>query len=492
MTHRRTIVIIGAGYAGALTAVHLLRSPLAGTLRVLLVDRRAAAGRGLAYANWDDNQLLNVPAGNMSALAGDSGHFLAFCQRLDPALNAGSFVPRRVYGDYLEQLLAEAEAAVPGVLQRLQDEAVAVHSAYPRGGYVVALRQRQRIAADQVVLALGHFGPAAPGPEAAGLAASPRYVGNPWDLPALDALPRELPVLLLGSGHTAVDALFRLSSGGPRPVLMLSRRGLLPHGHRLVPQAPAGAAFPAWLANVPPTASDLMRALRAEAALRSAAGGDWRDVMNELRQHTPALWLRLPLRERRRFVARLQPWWDIHRHRLAPAAHQRLNGLLQGGQVELLAGRLIDGADEGAEGLRVSVRCRGDGRPRELLVGGVVNCTGPQLDIHGIDSPLLRQLLATGFIRQDALKLGLEVDADLQVVGASGRAMAGLHYVGPMLKATFWEAIAVPELRGHTAALAARLLQAPVAAPRRRRAGTVARRPAHGAVRSGAAATLPA
>ena len=47
--------------------------------------------------------------------------------------------------------------------------------------------------------------------------------------------------------------------------------------------------------------------------------------------------------------------------------------------------------------------------------------------------------------------------AAYRVVGAAGRPVEGLHYVGPMLKAGTWEAIAVPELRGHVRSLAAAL-----------------------------------
>lgn len=454
MTPCRTIAILGAGFSGSVTAVHLLRAAVPGSLRVLLVDGTGPFGRGLAYRNWDDNQVLNVPAGNMSALEAEPGHFLAHCQRIDPALNAGSFVPRRVYGDYLEQLLADAETAAPGVLQRVHGEAVALRPDGGRRGFGIVLADGRQIDADQVVLAWGHFAPVdAP----AGLAGSAHYLANPWNLQALDALPRTQPVLLLGSGHTAVDALFRLTSSGPRPVLMLSRRGLLPHGHRMLPKAPAGGAFPAWLADAAPTVRGMVRAMRRQAALCEADGGDWRDVMNELRPHTPALWQGLCAPEQRRFVTRVLPWWDIHRHRLAPTAHRRLCGLLASGQVQQLAGRLLR-CEDVPGGLQFAVRRRGDVEVGTLLVGAAVNCTGPNFDIRRVAAPLVRQLCEAGMLQQDALQLGLQVDADYQLVDAAGLSVAGLHYVGPMLRARHWEAIAVPELRGHAAQLAARLL----------------------------------
>ena len=58
----KTITIVGAGFCGALTAINLLRQNPGGTVRIILVDRGARPGRGLAFGTWDDNFLLNVPA----------------------------------------------------------------------------------------------------------------------------------------------------------------------------------------------------------------------------------------------------------------------------------------------------------------------------------------------------------------------------------------------------------------------------------------------
>ena len=93
-----------------------------------------------------------------------------------------------------------------------------------------------------------------------------------------------------------------------------------------------------------------------------------------------------------------------------------------------------------------------------LQVAAVVNCTGPDYDIRRATSPLLTQLREAGLITGDALQLGLEVDADYGVVGRAGQATPGLYYVGPMLRARLWEAIAIPELRTHTRQLADKIL----------------------------------
>jgi uncharacterized NAD(P)/FAD-binding protein YdhS len=448
-----TVVIVGAGFSGTLTAVHLLARETPATRHVLLVERSGRFARGLAYGHDDDNLLLNVPAGNMSALPDAPDHFVDFCRAVDPAFDAGSFVSRRLYGEYLQQLLADAEQAAPGRLTRVTAEVVAVRRT--ASGFTVALAGGNALRAARVVLALGHSAPRDPLP-APGLAAFGPHAALPWDPAALDALPRTHPVLVLGSGHTAVDALFRLCAGGRR-ALLVSRRGRLPQPHRALPRAPAPAAFPAWLDPVAPTARAVLHALRAEAARRSAAGGDWRDVLNDLRPHTPALWQRLPLAERRRFLRHAGAFWDVHRHRLAPAAARRLERLLAAGEAECLAARVV-ALRPLADGVQVTLRRRGSPQTEQHVVGAVVNCTGPDPDWRQHSAPLVRQLLAAGLLAPDPLRLGLLVDTGYRALGADGRPQPGLYVVGPALKAGWWEATAVPELRQHTRALATRLV----------------------------------
>src|SRR5690242_13535916 len=93
-----TIVVVGAGFSGAATAINLLRLGGQTRLRVILVNKSGRMARGVAYGTRSAEHVLNVPVGNMSALPEDPEHFLRFCQWLDPAVTPASFVSRRVYG----------------------------------------------------------------------------------------------------------------------------------------------------------------------------------------------------------------------------------------------------------------------------------------------------------------------------------------------------------------------------------------------------------
>ena len=60
-----TVVVVGGGFSGSVTAAQLLRrgSDYPSGLRVVLVERQGAIGEGLAYSTRQPCHLLNVPAG---------------------------------------------------------------------------------------------------------------------------------------------------------------------------------------------------------------------------------------------------------------------------------------------------------------------------------------------------------------------------------------------------------------------------------------------
>ena len=103
----RTIAIIGAGFSGTATAVHLLkraRTPV----RILLLDDHPELAAGLAYSADQQDCLLNVPAGQMSLDASRPGELVDFAGRQGTRTGAQDFVSRALYGRYLAASLRDA------------------------------------------------------------------------------------------------------------------------------------------------------------------------------------------------------------------------------------------------------------------------------------------------------------------------------------------------------------------------------------------------
>ncbi|THD58096.1 FAD/NAD(P)-binding protein [Phenylobacterium sp.] len=439
---RPTVAVIGGGFSGLLTAIHLLHADPEVVVR--LVERAPQFGRGRAYGTENPDHLLNVRVANMSAFPDEPEHFAAWLRAQGDCDGPGAFVSRSRYGDYLQSLL-RGHLDDPGSVGRLlleQDEAVDI--VWRDGRQRVELKLGRGFAADASVLAVGSPLPAAlPGADEAVIAA-PNYAPNPWSLGG-GALPQG-EVLVVGSGLTMVDVAIALSRPGRR-LTAVSRHGLLPRAH--APTAP----------HTPPPAGPLDTPARALRTLRAYAGQvGWREAVDSIRPQAAAIWRGWPLAEKRRFLRHLQSWWDVHRHRMAPAIAARVETLVAAGDLEVLGGRLarIRAVDGGFE---ATFQRGSDGHWITRRFEGVVNCTGLRGAPQAGTEDLLGRLAHRGALRADPLGLGLDVDGALRVIGQSGAPTPGLFAVGPLTRGAFWEAIAVPDLRIHTALVAGAVLE---------------------------------
>ena len=431
------VAIIGAGASGTMLAIQLLRRT---ALDVTLVER-AAFGRGVAYGTDCDAHLLNVRSGRMSLDPDAPGDFARWLAANSPEeADAGGFARRSSYGRYLAARLAEAEEVAPGRLTRAAGEA---RSADADG---VTLADGERLPAQAVVLATGNL-PPEPQRFAGAESLGERLVADPWAPGAMARIGADDDVLLIGTGLTAIDVLLALDARGWRGrTTALSRRGLLPRshdpvGHTVTPERPD--------TGVP--AAEALRAFRDRAESQP-----WGDLMEQVRPFVADLWRGAAPAERRRFLRHLRPWWDVHRHRTAHAVGQTVRRMIDGGRVEIAAGRLRAASPDG-EGVTARWAPRGRDGEREQRFGWIVVCTGPAFDLERTADPLLGALFREGRARVDPLRLSLDVDAECRVLDAEGQASDGLYAMGPLTRGAFWEIVAVPDIREQAKALADRL-----------------------------------
>ena len=444
------VAVIGSGFSGVAIAWQLLgRLPIGSTITMINGSGRFA--RGLAYGTHSADHLLNVPAARMSLDPAQPGHFVDWLKASEPgqSFDGHEFVSRQRYGDYLQSALEQRAAECPNVA--LQQRVALVDDCQPvTGGWQLSFADSSAASFHAVILAIGHLSPRHPHPALAGLAG---YVADPWAGSALEDLAPDAPVALIGSGLTMLDVLITLRARGHRgPVMALSRRGLLPQGHRRNEGPPEPWALDPAIASSHPLRRQL-RLFRAELARAEAAGVDWRDVWAAFRAQTPQAWQVLDARGRGQFLRHLLPYWDVHRHRAAPQARSVLEEDLASGRLRQGAGRVLS-VQAGDGLLRLSWRPRGTSSAEHFDAARIVNCSGPSSAIDAGSSPLLWRLQQAGRLRACPHGLGLQVDEGYRIRGASGEGLSGLYYLGPHLRAQLWEATAVPELREHAAALA--------------------------------------
>ncbi|MGF7155652.1 FAD/NAD(P)-binding protein [Novosphingobium gossypii] len=433
MTSARTvrdlpIAIVGGGFSGTLLAINLLRHGV----KVTLIERSSAQlAKGVAFGTRRPEHLLNVRAANMSAFPDDAKHFVRWMNFAE-ADEANRFVPRLTYGSYLRELLIAALAKAGPDAQIVDAEACSI--TFDNGAAQVHLADDDAVDCRAAVLALGNF-PPAPHPVFDGLDPA-LYAPDPWDRTAVEGLADLSEVMVVGSGLTAADVGLSLeSSGFAGRVTVLSRRGLRPHAH-----AESGPVV------TPVPDPDMRGARLVREVRRRAAEIGWRGAVDALRPHTQNIWRRHSPAAQASFLRHLRPYWDIHRHRLAPSVAARLAEMEEAGRLRYIAGKLC-GAEAENGRVTVSYRPRGEDGTAMVTVDRVFNCAGPDGNLGRVDAPILTHLLNAGRIRGDVHGLGVDVDHLGRVRDAEGKVQDALLAVGPITKGEAWEVVAVPDIR---------------------------------------------
>ena len=440
-----SIIIIGGGASGILLAAHLLRQS-DNRLQVTIIEKRGELGRGLAFSAAQLQHVLNVPAGNMSAYADEPAHFRNWLSRTHPELPSDPFLfaPRQTYGEYLAEVLHRSalNADEKTRLTTVVSQAVGV-SPHDKGVEVLLADGTVRIA-DAVALAVGHEEQPSHGRGIAVRAESDE------DTP----LPPEAPVLILGSGLSMVDAWLSLMSRRHRGrILIVSRHGLLPLAHQQVKPIEIDAADVPFGTNL----GYFTRWFRKLVAASEADGYDWRGVVDGLRPYNQRIWQNWTPDARRQFLEHVRPLWNIHRHRLPPALHGKMQAAIESGQVELVAGKLVS-MERKEGGVSLRLRRRGETATETVDVARVYDCGGITLDVDASTNPTILSLLSQGLARADARHIGLDVTTDLHVIDRNGNPSPRLYAVGPLTRGKFFEIEAVPDIRRQVASLAEQLL----------------------------------
>jgi uncharacterized NAD(P)/FAD-binding protein YdhS len=438
------VAIVGGGAAGTLVAANLLRRSSART-RVVMIERSGRFGPGVAYGTEDPEHLLNVPAERMSAFCDRPADFAEWASNRLGGIPSGSYLPRGVYGEYLQDVLARSRALARGQhsLELVNGEVVGVRR--DAGGVELRLADGAALRCDRMVLATG-----APGsPGIADLPQDPRVIEDPWGPGALRATRSRGLTIVLGAGLSGVDTMVSLCSRRGR-VLCLSRTGTLPYIHLPGLRTPAPAPI---LPRGPLSLAALEQRLVAHVRDMQLGGYDWRDAIDGLRPVAARLWGALALEQRERFLRKRRRAWEVRRHRMAPATGARLRELLANARAQRLAGSVL-AVRALASAVEVDVVCGRSARVHTFACERMVVCTGPAMDVRRSRNPLLDALLASGAASSDPLALGLRSTESGALVDAGGQADERLLTLGALRKGELWETTALEEIRAQAERLA--------------------------------------
>lgn len=462
MAPENTVLIIGGGFSGSLTAVQLIKQTEI-PVNIILVNNGYPLPKGVAYSTESDVHLLNVRSARMSALPQEPMHFRRWlenqpdsAQYVQPGETlAEAFMPRRLYGQYLSEIVADCRKNLPeGVTFEIRNnEIVAIEQ---EGNYYQAeTATGEIIAANKIILAPGNFEPAVlPGisPEVLN---SNLYFNNPWKVEAMADIKATETVFLIGTGLTMIDTVQSLlEQNYTGKIIAISTNGRLPVTHnRSTPYPDISNEL-----QPPYNLNKVYAAVKKHIKLAMRSGSSCEALIDAMRPQTQQIWQGLSLEDKRRFLRHLSSLWSIFRHRIAPQVAAKIQALQQTGQLEIRAARFIK-AELSSNQVAIQIQPRKSKETVTILAGRMINCTGPQTNYSRIPQPLVKNLLRKNLLATDELGLGLAALPDGRLTNSEGKIIPDFFAIGPALRSVLWECTAVPEISEETQKLAAIILK---------------------------------
>lgn len=456
-----TITIIGGGCSGTLLLVQLIKQAQSPITINLVYDGHQLT-RGIAYTADSFGHLLNVRTNRMSAFPEEPKHFQNWILTKEEYFSwhtpdlAERFMPRKIYGHYLEELLAHCIKNIPSStkVNILHDEVVNIEQI--DNGYKIILKNAESFLTKHVALCTGHQTPLSlPGktkysPNKA-IAINPWAETNTHDLNTNDA------VLILGSSLTMADTVISLSEQNFKgKIYVISRHGQLPLEHPSQRhEHPNPDDF------IPSNDLQLLyRQIKDRIRELTSSSTTWHEpVLEVLRPHTQRLWNQFSLQQKEQFLRHLNHRWGRLRHRLPAEIFQFLQSKIKEHQLELIAGSIIS-IDEKNNALEVSINDRSTQENKTLKVQRVINCTGPEANPEKSRNPLFQNLLKSGLVNACPMRLGFDATMDGKIISKAGSLTQNFYTMGPSLRGIIWETVAVPELRVQAKKLAGDILKA--------------------------------
>jgi uncharacterized NAD(P)/FAD-binding protein YdhS len=421
----RKLVIIGDGFAAAVTAIHLLRKGVAADTFTII--GAGPLGKGNAYGCASPFFRLNVREDLPIVFSEDPLHFARWAEVNidDPEAktSAGFFYRRADFGRYISELIT-AEVGFDKI-QRIQSKVCALNQAH--GLWKLETVDGDLIDAEKVIIATGNSPPTWPCTiqTEIGKQGPARMIENPWTGQYLAAIQAEEHIVLVGGGLTALDAIYALAAQGHRGLItIVGPRPLFP---------PTQAQWtrqnqPSWPEKLSP--AKLLRFMRQYLPPVATTSTEWQSAWEELRPNLNSIWQKFTPHQRKILFKRLAWIWSLYRFRASPQTIKAYEQLQASQQIQFAIGRAkqITCTEQA-----ITVQLSND---TNVQAERIINCTGVGTDLF------LNKLIADAIAIPDSLGTAIAVDANLNVVKPNLQAWNNLWMLGPATMGSLGDVIA--------------------------------------------------
>ena len=348
--HIPVVTIIGGGFCGMMTAVHICkRSQL--PLKIIIINDGYPFGKGVAYSAHTKKYLLNVRAINMSAFPDEKEHFLNWlCNQeeykaIGKTILTNVYMPRKKYGEYLthvwNQTMQSKSESVE--VELISDTAEDITKT--ADGYTVKLTHSKPVLTNFIVLATGNNKPGNIGITDEAILSGKNYFANPWSEACVKNFTHKKDILLAGNGLTMIDTVLGLlenNFSGTIYTVSPSGFSLLPHKYNLLVYENIVNELPKDF-----TLNNLLSLVNKHAKRLTEVGIGVHLVIDALRPYTQQIWQSLTLKEKKTFLKRLSYPWNALRHRVPLHIFEHIQNLRLANKLVVYPGKLISATETG-------------------------------------------------------------------------------------------------------------------------------------------------
>jgi uncharacterized NAD(P)/FAD-binding protein YdhS len=458
----KRIGIIGGGFAGTMTVVQLIRK-LREPCEIIVINEKETLNKGIAFSSYSEKQLLNVQTGKMSAYPDKPDHFLHWVasrqefKEMDASLLSNSFLPRRLYGDYLSSIWENSlSAAVEKKIIISVIDSFVINLEINEDTVLLDLDNRDKLTVDHCVIATGNHMPRNPEISNKDFYLNKNYFQNPWGIESVKNISNDLPVLIIGNGLTMVDSVLGILEHGFKGEIY----SISPNGFNILPHTDHDLNYLKLSEELTENISlfDLVKLVNKHLKKTKKYNIPAEVIIDSLRPHTQRIWKNFSIHDKAVFMSRLRHLWGVARHRVPANIYNKIQQLRMDGRLHIHSGKILDFYEFGNY-IEAEYFDKKNNRIKKLKVCRIINCTGPETNLMNLNKSFLKNCLLNGILTQDALQLGIKTDTEtFQVIDLSGKLHPNLFTLGSTLKGELWESTAVSELRIQAEKLAEKLI----------------------------------
>ncbi len=426
----KKIAIVGFGFCGIMVFGNILKkistkkSPT--KIKFIIFEKDGEEALGAGFSNFNDNYILNVPAKKMSPFENSPDDFLNFLKENYPDIynknGPDGYVSRNVYGKFLKKLRNDFFNLANDL--KIDCELVQKAVIDIEDGFKIHTKD-VFFDADEIIISSSFVQSKLNYCLNDEKIISPLWSKNSANFHQKNNFKIDDKICIIGTGLSAVDVLVGLNAKNfAGKIYAISRRGNFPQPHFLQQNIISNQSLIDLIDDNDAKLGILNISLKFRKYLRSNKNYDLRHLIDSIRPKTKFLWQNLDEKNKKFFLKKILPYWNIFRHRVPNSSLETIHNMIKNNQLDIIksSAKSIEKSDG-----KFIIKTN----KNNLECDYVVNCLGFDYNIKNY--PLIESMVKKNLLKKDLI-----------LVQSNN---SKIHLVGGLNIGRDFEITAVPDIR---------------------------------------------